>query len=127
MSRKLLVFFIIWKMSVTVVSSQCRSDGSEECNFFPWESWSICNGNCGHQKQSRERKFCCTVAALSLENCLTHCNFHNSDRLQNLSCRVCENGGSVLSSSLCQCTKLYKGGCCQGMHELLYLYVVKLC
>lgn len=123
MFRILLVFFFIWKLLVTVVSSQCRPYPADECKFFPWESWSICNGNCGHQKQSRERKFCCTANPLTLENCMKHCNVHNSDRLQNLSCRVCENGGTLLSSSLCQCTRWYKGGCCQGMNDYIYLFL----
>lgn len=120
MFKKVFVFFFIWKLPVTVVSSPCRDDGSDECHFFSWESWSICNGYCGHQKQSRERKFCCSVKPVSLENCLTHCNFHYSDRLQNQSCRICENGGTVLSSSLCQCTTWYKGGCCQGTNDIFY-------
>lgn len=121
MFKKVLVFFFIWNLPVTVLSSP-SSDGSiAECDFRSWESWSICNGYCGHQKQSRERMFYCFLKPASLENCLKYCKFTNSDRLQNQSCRICENGGTVLSSSLCQCTTWYKGGCCQGMNYYIYM------
>ena len=87
-----------------------------ECHIFNWRPWGLCNGTCGHQRQIRERVFCCSVTPHNVPTCLTHCNMSQSFVLsQNKTCRVCENGGTSVSvSSPCKCTILYKGACCQG-------------
>ena len=92
--------------------------GNYDCHIFNWRPWGLCNGTCGHQRQIRERVFCCDVSVIphNVPTCLRHCNMSESFELvQNKTCRVCENGGTSVSvSSPCKCTILYKGACCQG-------------
>lgn len=116
-----------------VTAEQCKLDGSDECHIFTWRSWESCNGVCGHQKQIRERVFCCSsnVTPHNIDNCLKHCNFsHNFERLQNKTCRVCEHGGKLISvSSPCKCSLRYKGDCCQGRNNctISFISVVVWC
>lgn len=118
-----LLFLVVNYFALfTVVSiEQCKPDGSDDCYIFPWRSWGSCTGICGHQKQNRERFFCCkdNVIPHNLENCLEHCNFSNAFKtVHNRICRVCENGGTVLSaSSPCICGSRYKGDCCEGRNN----------
>ena len=93
--------------------------GNYDCHIFNWRPWGLCNGSCGHQRQIRERVFCCNptlVIQHNVPNCFKHCNMSESFELsQNITCRVCENGGTSVSvSSPCKCTNRYKGACCQG-------------
>eukprot|EP00105_Crassostrea_gigas_P035825 XP_019919973.1 PREDICTED: fibropellin-3-like [Crassostrea gigas] len=92
---------------------QCRKD----CLVDPWSSWRSCSGPCGHQKQIRGRKLCCDEALKpwNWEHCLQHCNLPNTfENLQFKQCRVCKNGGKLLSiSDPCICSSRYKGDCCE--------------
>ena len=74
------------------------------------------NGTCGHQRQIRQRVFCCNVIPKNVPTCLRHCNMSESFELsQHKTCRVYENGcTSVSVSSPCKCTTRYKGACCKG-------------
>lgn len=122
MFRVILFLVISCSALLTVVTiEQCKSDGSDDCVVFPWRSWGSCTGNCGHQKQNRKRFFCCNVNVRphNLENCLLYCNLSNAfETFQNQTCRVCKNGGTVLSaSSPCVCGSQYKGDCCEGKYN----------
>lgn len=115
----LLFFVVYYSALLTVVTvEQCEQDRYSDCHIFSWRSWGSCTGNCGHQKQNRERFFCCddSVIPHTLEKCLQHCNFSNAfEYLQNQQCRVCENGGTMLlASSPCMCNSWHKGDCCEG-------------
>ena len=37
----------------------CNND-NDDCHIFNWRPWSLCNGTSGHQRQIRERVFCCS-------------------------------------------------------------------
>lgn len=122
MFRALWFLVVNYSALLTVVTvEQCKQDDSDDCYIFPWRSWGSCTGNCGHQKQNRERFFCCKndVIPHNLENCLQHCNFSNDfETVHNRTCRVCENGGSVLlASSPCICSSRYNGDCCEGRNN----------
>lgn len=122
MLRVILFLVISCSALLTVVTiEQCKSDGSDDCVVFPWRSWGSCIGNCGHQKQNRKRFFCCNVNVRphNLENCLLYCNLSNAfETFQNQTCRVCKNGGTVLSaSSPCVCGSQYRGDCCEGKYN----------
>lgn len=114
----LFQILLYWFLISLAKNEHCVFDGSDDCHVFPWRSWGSCIGVCGHQKQSRERVFCCDANVIphDIEHCLQHCRFNNDfERLQNKTCRVCENGGTFSSiSSSCICGPRYTGGCCQG-------------
>lgn len=119
MTRAFSLLLINFSVPFTVVSiEQCHPD----CYIFDWLSWGNCTGDCGNQKQNRKRFFCCSEAVqpFNFENCLQHCSLPNTFKtLQNQTCRVCGNGGTVLSaSSPCICSSRYKGDCCEGRNIL---------
>lgn len=119
----LLYWFLI---SITKTDERCNPDGSDDCHVFPWRSWGSCIGICGHQKQSRERVFRCNarVQPHDVEHCLQHCGFpYDFETLQNKTCLVCENGGTLSSiSSSCICGPRYIGDCYQGRTCTLVLF-----
>lgn len=129
MSETVFLFLFSLNLLVLSIQEQCRSDGSDDCRVFPWRSWGSCNGACGHQKQNRERVFCCSsnVMPHTLDSCLKHCGFPNDfEIIQNKTCRVCENGStfsSILTS--CICGPRNTGDCCQGIEIIfnnMYIY-----
>lgn len=120
MYRTVLFHIILYWFLISQAKNEehCALDGSDDCQIFDWRPWGSCIGICGHQKQSRERVFCCDANVIphDIKHCLQHCHFPNNfERLQNKTCRVCENGGTFSSiSSSCICGPRYTGGCCQG-------------
>lgn len=50
-------------------------DTEKDCVFHSWMPWEPCIGQCGNQKQLRQREFCCPryVASKTPENCLSAC------------------------------------------------------
>lgn len=118
MFRSLLFHLInVYALFTVETLDQCRKD----CLVDPWSSWRSCSGPCGHQKQIRGRKLCCDEALKpwNWEHCLQHCNLPNTfENLQFKQCRVCKNGGKLLSiSDPCICSSRYKGDCCEGRNE----------
>lgn len=120
MYRSLLFHMINFYALFSVETlDQCITEA--DCHVLLWSSWRSCSGTCGHQKQNRGRQFCCSEAVKpwNLENCLQHCNLPNTfEYLQIKRCRVCKNGGKLLSVSYpCICSSRYKGDCCEGRNE----------
>eukprot|EP00105_Crassostrea_gigas_P035823 XP_019919971.1 PREDICTED: delta-like protein 4 isoform X1 [Crassostrea gigas] len=119
MYRSVLFHIILYWFLISQAKNEehCALDGSDDCHIFDWRPWGSCIGICGHQKQSRERVFCCDANVIphDIKHCLQHCHFPNNfERLQNKTCRVCENGGTFSSiSSSCICGPRFTGGCCQ--------------
>lgn len=128
MNRVLSILLISITNCLLVTAEQCKLDGSEDCHIFTWRSWGSCNGVCGHQKQQRERVFCCdaNLKPHNIDNCLKHCNLlSNFERFQNKTCRVCEHNGTLISvSSPCKCSLRYKGDCCQGRNNFSVFFIL---
>lgn len=106
----------------------------EDCQFHDWMSWQPCTGQCGNQKQLRQREFCCpeNTNPKTKERCLSACSLSADGNAfdEYKPCWLCYNG-SLLPNNICRCNDGYTGSCCQGLsvyystlHEtyLLYMY-----
>lgn len=93
-------------------------DTEKDCVFHSWMPWEPCIGQCGNQKQLRQREFCCPryVASKTPENCLSACllSVDGNGFDEYKPCCLCYNG-SLLPNNTCKCNDGYTGSCCQGL------------
>ena len=72
----LLHFAFIFQVLFPSCKAVCSNHN--DCQYFSWQTWSVCYGGnpCSDSVKMRKRLFCCPNVVLkqTIERCLKHCN-----------------------------------------------------
>lgn len=113
MFRKTFLYsFVLFSCLFSVGKSGLASTWSScECHWESWRSWSSCNKTCGGGQQSRER----WVWHRDVPECdgFTKCATTDMAFEYRRCNALCFNGGNLIDTGVCSCTKGFKGTCCE--------------
>lgn len=107
-------FGILFIYFITKFEANTGCSVSENCHLYDWIGWSVCNGSCNTQTQTRTRLLCCptNLPNRTKATCVKHCNVTGGID-EERPCRVCTHGFN-LSPERCQCDSWHRGPCCDG-------------